>query len=95
MKIFDRHPTLAGTQIISYRTDVNVKWAILVGITAVDGRVVGKMQLYSIEKKLSQALDGHAAAFAQFKVPGNSVASTIVIIGNRGLDGGKVSCSDI
>ena len=89
-KLFDRHPNLAGTQIINYRTDVNFKWSVLIGISAVDGRVVGKMQLYSVEKKLSQALDGHAGAFAQFKVPGNAAPSTVFCIGNRGLDGGKV-----
>ena len=90
VKLFDRHPNLAGTQIISYRVDANFKWSALIGISAVDGRVVGKMQLYSVEKKQSQPLDGHAAAFAQFKVPGNASPSTIFVIANRALDGGKV-----
>ena len=95
MKLFDRHANLAGTQIINYRTDANFKWSVLIGISAVDGRVVGKMQLYSVEKKLSQALDGHAAAFAQFKVPGNAAPSTLFVIGNRGLDGGKLHVLEV
>ena len=27
------------------------------------------MQLYSVERKVSQPIEGHAAAFAQFKMP--------------------------
>ena len=88
--MFDRHANLAGTQIINYRVDANLKWLALIGISAVEGRVVGKLQLFSVEKKMSQALDGHAATFAQFKVPGNAAASTLFVIANRGIEGGKV-----
>ena len=93
--MFDRHASLVGSQIINYRTDVTFKWAVLIGISAVDGRVVGKMQLYFVDKKLSEPMDGHAAAFAQFKVPGSAAPSTILCIGNRGLDGGKVLLSHV
>ena len=34
-------------------------------------RVVGAMQLYSVERKVSQPIEGHAAAFIQFKMEGN------------------------
>ena len=87
--MFDRHATLAGTQIINYHVEAAQKWLVLIGITAVDGHVVGKAQLYSVDKKMSQALDGHAATFAQFKVPGNANPSTLFCIGNRGVDGGR------
>lgn len=33
-KVFDRAPNMAGTQIISYRTSADGKWAVLIGITA-------------------------------------------------------------
>lgn len=33
-KMFDRHASLAGCQIINYRTDENQKWLLLIGISA-------------------------------------------------------------
>ena len=33
-KMFDRHPNLAGCQIINYRVDHSLKWLLLVGIAA-------------------------------------------------------------
>lgn len=34
IKIFDRHSSLAGCQIINYRTDAKQKWLLLIGISA-------------------------------------------------------------
>ncbi|VDM72203.1 unnamed protein product [Strongylus vulgaris] len=34
MKMFDRHQSLAGSQIINYRADADCKWLVLVGIAA-------------------------------------------------------------
>lgn len=68
IKIFDRHQSLAGTQIINYRADFDSKWLVLIGISAKDSRVVGSMQLYSAERKVSQPIEGHAASFVRFKV---------------------------
>lgn len=65
VKLFERHATLEQTQIINYKVDPTEKWCILIGIAAQgDGRVSGQMQLYSVEKKVSQPLEGHAAAFS-------------------------------
>ena len=33
-KVFDRHSSLAGCQIINYRTDAAMKWLLLIGIQA-------------------------------------------------------------
>lgn len=33
-KVFDRHASLAGCQIINYRTDQQQKWLLLIGISA-------------------------------------------------------------
>jgi clathrin heavy chain len=33
-KMFDRHSSLAGCQIINYKTDKNQKWLLIVGISA-------------------------------------------------------------
>lgn len=53
-------------------------------------RVVGAMQLYSVERKVSQPIEGHAAAFAQFTIPGNAAPSTLFCFAVRGAQGGKV-----
>ena len=66
--MFDRHSTLKGCQIINYRTDEAMKWLLLVGISAQQQRVVGAMQLYSVDRNVSQPIEGHAAAFVPFQV---------------------------
>lgn len=48
------------------------------------------MQLYSVERKVSQPIEGHAAAFVQFKVDGNPQPSTLFTFAVRGAQGGKV-----
>ncbi|KAG5220979.1 Clathrin heavy chain [Salix suchowensis] len=58
-KIFDRHPTLAGAQIINYRVTPDEKWLVLIGISGNSTnpsafKVKGSMQLYSRDR-----LDGH------------------------------------
>ena len=52
--------------------------------------MVGAMQLYSTERKVSQPIEGHAAAFMQFKVEGNAQESTLFSFAVRGAQGGKV-----
>lgn len=75
VKIFDRHVSLAGCQIINLRASSDEKWYVLVGISAKDNRVAGSMQLYSKERGVSQPIEGHAAAFAEISLE-NSVAPT-------------------
>ena len=48
------------------------------------------MQLYSVERKVSQPIEGHAASFAEFKMEGNSTPSTLFCFAVRGAQGGKV-----
>lgn len=71
-KIFDRHASLIGSQIINYRVNRDENWMFLIGISAKENRVVGAMQLYSRERGVSQPLEGHAAAFAEIRLPGSS-----------------------
>ena len=53
-------------------------------------QVVGDMLLYSVEREASQSIEGHAAAFAQFKSPGNAESSNLFTYAVRGPAGGKV-----
>eukprot|EP01137_Pigoraptor_chileana_P023618 Opistho-2@90189 len=94
-KVFDRHPSLTGCQIINYRVDAAEQWLLLIGIQAQEGRVVGAMQLYSVERKVSQPIEGHAASFAQFKLEGNSTPSTLFCFAVRNAAGGKLHIIEV
>ncbi|XP_049342195.1 clathrin heavy chain 1 isoform X2 [Astyanax mexicanus] len=95
IKMFDRHASLAGCQIINYRTDEAQKWLLLIGISAQQNRVVGAMQLYSVERKVSQPIEGHAAAFTQYKLEGNQNSSTLFCFAVRNQAGGKLHIIEV
>lgn len=66
VKAFDRGGRLADSdvQIIHYTVDASVKWCLLAGISTKDKKTIdGSLQLYSIERKQQQLLDGHAGCF--------------------------------
>jgi len=75
-KVFDRHATLAGAQIINYRVTPDEKWLVLIGISGNTTnpsafKVKGAMQLYSRDRGVSHATDGHATAFAEISQEGH------------------------
>mmetsp|Transcript_10294 Transcript_10294/g.24653 ORF Transcript_10294/g.24653 Transcript_10294/m.24653 type:complete len:1703 (-) Transcript_10294:71-5179(-) len=72
VKMFDRDASLEGTQIINYQTSVDSKWLMVVGIKGGAAGVEGAMQLYSVERKVSQALTSHASTFCTARVAGRS-----------------------
>ncbi|XP_013785578.1 clathrin heavy chain 1-like [Limulus polyphemus] len=95
VKMFDRHSSLNGCQIINYRTDHKQQWLLLIGISAQQNRVIGAMQLYSVERKVSQPIEGHAAAFSQFKLEGNPEQSTLFSFAVRTAQGGKLHIIEV
>ncbi|KAN0035940.1 hypothetical protein ACTA71_005234 [Dictyostelium dimigraforme] len=90
VKVFDRHPDLQNTEIINYRSDSTQNWLVLVAIHQRDGRVVGRIQLYSVEKQISQSIEGHAACFANYIVPGATRPSTLFAISSRTQNASKI-----
>ena len=94
-KVFDRHASLAGAQIINYRATPDEKWLVLVGIsgnTAPGGfKVKGAMQLYSRERGVSQPIEGHAAAFAEINIDGSATPTKLFTFSVRTATGAKVS----
>jgi len=94
-KMFDRHSSLQGTQIINYRTDPKQNWLLLVAISAQQNRVVGAMQLYSVERKVSQPIEGHAGTFAQIKLEGNPEPSNLLCFAVRNVQGGKLHIVEV
>jgi len=75
VKVFDRNPALGETvQIINYQVSGDEKWCLLCGISAgaTPGAIDGTMQLYSVEKSVSQMLQGHSGVFAVIPIPGRT-----------------------
>ncbi|KAJ3893359.1 hypothetical protein GG344DRAFT_87260 [Lentinula edodes] len=94
-KIFDRHATLAGTQIINYRVSSDEKWLVLIGISGNSTnpsafKVKGSMQLYSRDRGVSQPIEGHAAAFAEVKLDGNQHVTKLFTFAVRTATGAKL-----
>ena len=73
VKIFDKHGSMAGCQILNYKASPDMKWLVLNGIKQEAGQIVGAMQLYSIDKKISQPMAGFAATFAKLTVAGSEL----------------------
>ena len=75
VKVFDRNAAITtGTQIINYQVSNDGKWCLLCGISAggSPGVINGTMQLFSIERSVSQMLQGHTGVFTTISVPGRS-----------------------
>ena len=70
--MYDRAGKLAdpSTQIISYAVNKDASWCLLTGISTPDGgkTIEGSMQLFSVEKKQQQLLEGHAGTFGEIPV---------------------------
>lgn len=94
-KVFDRHPSLAGCQIISYRTDDAGRWLLLVGIIAQHGRIVGAMQLYNVDKGVSQAIEGHTGTFADIMLDGAQHPTKLFVFAVRTQSTAKLHMVEI
>ena len=89
VKVFDRNAALTdGTQIINYHVSGDAKWCLLCGISAggAPGVINGTMQLYSVEKSVSQMLQGHAGAFTVLKVPGRAEPAQVLCFEDKKTD---------
>jgi clathrin heavy chain len=94
-KVFDRHASLAGAQIINYRTTPDEKWLVLVGIAGNTTnpqafKIKGSIQLFSRERNVSQAIEGHAAAFAELTLEGGTAPTSLFAFSVRTAGGAKV-----
>jgi clathrin heavy chain len=58
------------------------------------GRIVGQIQLYSTEKRMSQVIEGHAAAFVRYQASESAPVTTLLTFASRTPAQSKVShCS--
>ncbi|KAA3478254.1 clathrin heavy chain 1-like [Gossypium australe] len=94
VKMFERTANLVNNQIINYKCDPSEKWLVLIGIAPGAPErpqlVKGNMQLFSVDQQRSQALESHAASFAQFKVPGNENPSILISFATKSFNAGQI-----
>ncbi|KAI5819481.1 armadillo-type protein [Pyronema omphalodes] len=95
VKVFDRHVNLQGSQIINYRVNSDEKWMVVVGISSQQGRVVGNLQLYSKDRTISQAIEGHAAAFAEIRMEGAPSPTKLFTFSVRTPQGAKLHVVEV
>ncbi|SGZ23972.1 BQ5605_C023g09673 [Microbotryum silenes-dioicae] len=100
VKVFDRHASLQGNQIINYRVTPDEKWLVLVGISSnttnpAGFKVKGAMQLYSRERGVSQPIEGHAASFAELRMDGASDDTKLFAFAVRTGTGAKLHVVEI
>ena len=84
-----------GCQIINYRLNEDDKWMVVVGIQQQGGRVVGAMQLYSRDRGISQAIEGHAAAFGTVHLEGAPADTRVFTFAVRSATGAKLHVVEI
>lgn len=94
-RVFERHSSLSGCQIINYRSDSSGRWLLLVGITAQQGRVVGAMQLYNVDRNVSQPIEGHCGVFAEFKLSDSQVPTKVFAFAVRTQTSAKLNIVEI
>lgn len=88
IKLTDRHSNLNNTQIINFVANSFMDWFAVVGITQENGKIAGKIQLYSKTRGISQAIDGHVAIFSKILLQGNTEPVQVFVTGNRNVTTG-------
>jgi clathrin heavy chain len=68
---------------------------VVVGISQQQGRVVGAMQLYSRDRGISQAIEGHAAAFGTIHLEGAPADTSVFTFAVRSATGAKLHIVEI
>src|SRR3569833_1794423 len=68
---------------------------VLVGISQQQGRVVGAMQLYSKDRGISQAIEGHAAALGATRMEGAPQDSKLFAFAVRTATGAKLHVVEV
>jgi clathrin heavy chain len=68
---------------------------VVIGITQQQGRVVGAMQLYSRDRGISQAIEGHAAAFGTLRLEAAPADTKVFTFAVRTATGAKLHIVEV
>lgn len=94
-KVFEKHSNFENATIINYRVDKSEKWLLLIGLKRLEnGFMQGVMQLYSVEKSATQAIEGHAAAFMEYRLT-PTYTTTLICIAANTQQGGKLFVMEV
>eukprot|EP00300_Choanocystis_sp_HF-7_P012875 c18072_g1_i1.p1 GENE.c18072_g1_i1~~c18072_g1_i1.p1 ORF type:complete len:1681 (+),score=581.77 c18072_g1_i1:338-5044(+) len=85
VKVFDKLPQLASATVLNYLADASGQWLLLIGVVSENGAPKGVMQLYSVEKRASQFVEGLTAAFTTFG------GATVLCFANKSPAGTKLA----
>ncbi|KAK8050053.1 clathrin heavy chain [Apiospora phragmitis] len=95
VEVFKRNANMNGCQIINYRINSDGKWMAVVGISQQQGRVVGSLQLYSKDRGISQAIEGHAVSFGTVRLEGAPADTKVFTFAVRTATGAKLHIVEI
>ncbi|KAK6069745.1 hypothetical protein SCUP234_10500 [Seiridium cupressi] len=95
VEVFKRNQNMNGCQIINYRINSDGKWMAIVGISQQQSRVVGSLQLYSKDRGISQAIEGHAASFGTLRLEGAPADTKVFTFAVRTASGAKLHIVEI
>jgi clathrin heavy chain len=68
---------------------------VVIGISQQQGRVVGAMQLYSRDRGISQAIEGHAASFGTLRLEGAPTDTKVFTFAVRTATGAKLHIVEV
>lgn len=95
-KVFERHSSLEGTQIINYRVSDDGQWCALIGIAAQpDGKVAGFMQLFSVARNVSQPIEAYAAVFGKLASKPGQAPYSVLAFAARSPTGAKLHIVEV
>lgn len=95
-KIFDRSAHEGAVQILNYEQSSDSKWLIVQGIASSGAGISGVLQLYSVERGVSQPnLDATASCFANVTLDGKSAPSILFCFVTNTPNGPKVSIIEL
>ncbi|SCU88368.1 LANO_0D01904g1_1 [Lachancea nothofagi CBS 11611] len=86
-RLTQRHANLNNAQIINFVANAQLDWFAVVGIIQENGRIAGKIQLFSKARGISQAIEGHVATFSTILLEGNSTPVQVFVTGNKNASG--------
>eukprot|EP00761_Pharyngomonas_kirbyi_P011776 gb/GECH01011802.1/.p1 GENE.gb/GECH01011802.1/~~gb/GECH01011802.1/.p1 ORF type:complete len:1690 (+),score=396.56 gb/GECH01011802.1/:1-5070(+) len=95
-KVFERRQELANSSIINYVVDSTEKWCMLIALAkGTGGSASGILQLYSVERDVSQKINGHAGGFVDFTLPNTTTPTTLVVIASNTGSEGKLYINEV
>eukprot|EP01013_Petalomonas_cantuscygni_P037898 TRINITY_DN68827_c0_g1_i1.p1 TRINITY_DN68827_c0_g1~~TRINITY_DN68827_c0_g1_i1.p1 ORF type:complete len:1710 (+),score=593.72 TRINITY_DN68827_c0_g1_i1:183-5312(+) len=96
VKFFDRDPELADKQLLHYKVDESMSYALLIGVKKeADGSLGGWTQFWSVKSATGRIVREHAGAFAAVSTPGDAQPRSVMCLASVSAGQGKVSAVEV